>query len=112
MAHHCDYEDRIEIEYDYETERRYLVRVVNASWKDYSLDVMKEIEPNVLIDEPRFYYRNIEYCNMGGYLVEFPGEVYRYRYRMDKYTKQLPLKFLDVRQQNQTSNAGFVPLGV
>lgn len=89
MAHHCNYEDRIEIEYDYETERRYLVRVVNASYKDYSLDVMKEIEPNVLADEPRFYYRNIAFVNMGGYLVEFPGEVYRYRYSMEKYTKQL-----------------------
>lgn len=89
MAHHCDYVDRIEIEYDYETERRYLVRVVNASWKEYSLDVMKEIEPNVLVNEPLFYYRNIEFCNMGGYLVEFPGEVYRYRYNQGKYTKAL-----------------------
>lgn len=89
MAHHCDYEDRIEIEYDYETERRYLVRVVNAAWKGYNLDVMKEIEPNVLVDEPRFYYRNIAFVNMGGYLVEFPGEVYNYRYGQGKYTKQL-----------------------
>jgi hypothetical protein len=50
---------------------------------------MKEIEPNVLVDEPRFYYRNIAFVNMGGYLVEFPGEVYNYRYGQGKYTKQL-----------------------
>lgn len=86
MAHHCEYVDRIEIEYDYETETRYLVRIVNARYKDNSLDVMKEIEPNVLENEPVYYYRNIEFSNMGGYLVSFPGEVYRYRYSLDKYT--------------------------
>ena len=42
MAHHCEYVDRIEIEYDYETETRYLVRVVNARYKGNNLDVMKE----------------------------------------------------------------------
>ena len=86
MAHHCEYVDRIEIEYDYETETRYLVRIVNARYKNNSLDVMKEIEPNVLENEPVYYYRNIEFSNMGGYLVSFPGEVYRYRYSLDKYT--------------------------
>ena len=100
MAHHCDYVDRIEIECDYETERRYLVRVVNASWKEYSLDVMREIEANVLVDEPRFYYRNIEYCNMGGYLVKFPGEVYRQRYSLDKYIVKLD-DWTDCRAQFQ-----------
>ena len=86
MAHHCEYVDRIEIEYDYETERRYLVRVVNARYKNQSLDVMREIEGGVLDDELYFWYRNIEFSNMGGYLVSFPGEVYRYRYSLDKYT--------------------------
>ena len=89
MAHHCEYVDRIEIEYDYETERRYLVRVVNARWKNQSLDVMREIEGGVLDDELYFWYRNIEFTNMGGYLVEFPGEVYRQRYSMNKYTVRL-----------------------
>lgn len=89
MAHHCEYVDRIEIEYDYETETRYLVRVVNARWKEYSLDVMREIEGGVLDDELYYYYRNIGYTNMGGYLVEFPGEVYRYHYSLDKYTVRL-----------------------
>ena len=86
MAHHCEYVDRIEIEYDYETETRYLVRVVNARYKEKSLDVMREIESGVLDDELYFWYRNIEFSNMGGYLVSFPGEVYRYRYSLDKYT--------------------------
>ena len=89
MAHHCEYVDRIEIEYDYETERRYLVRIVNARYKENKLDVMKEIEPNVLEGEPVYYYRNIEFSNMGGYLVSFPGEVYRYRYSLDKYTVKI-----------------------
>ena len=86
MAHHCEYVDRIEIEYDYETETRYLVRIVNARYKGNSLDVMREIEGGVLDDELYFWYRNIEYTNIGGYLVSFPGEVYRYRYSLDKYT--------------------------
>lgn len=89
MAHHCEYVDRIEIEYDYETETRYLVRIVNARYKDNSLDVMREIEGGVLDDELYFWYRNIEFSNMGGYLVSFPGEVYRYRYSLDKYTVRL-----------------------
>ena len=89
MAHHCEYVDRIEVEYDYETETRYLVRVVNARYKENNLDVMKEIEPNVLENEPVYFYRNIEFSNMGGYLVSFPGEVYRYRYSLDKYTVKI-----------------------
>ena len=46
MGHHCEYVDRIEVEYDYETEQKYLCRVVNARWKEHSLDVYKELEDN------------------------------------------------------------------
>lgn len=89
MGHHCDFVDRIEIEYDYETERRYLERIVTASWKDYSLDVMRELEEDVTEDEIRFYYRNLELSTIGGYTVSFPGEIYRPRYSSQKVTQRL-----------------------
>lgn len=69
MGHHCDFVDRIEIEYDYETERRYLERIVTASYRAYSLDVMRELEEDATDDEIRFYYRNLELSTMGGYTV-------------------------------------------
>lgn len=89
MGHHCDYVDRIEIAYDYETERRYLERIVTASYKAYSLDVMRELEEDATGDEIRFYYRNLELSTMGGYTVSFPGEVYRPRYSSRKETQRL-----------------------
>ena len=74
MGHHCEYVDRIEIEYDYETEQKYLYRVVNARWKEHSLDVYKELEDNTYYGKDCIFARNILFCNMGGYLVTFPGE--------------------------------------
>ena len=74
MGHHCEYVDRIEIEYDYETEQKYLCRVVNARWKEHRLDVYKELEDNTYYGKDCIFARNILYCSMGGYLVTFPGE--------------------------------------
>ena len=87
MGHHCEYVDRIEIEYDYETDRSFLVRYVNAKYKNNSLDVMMEYEPGITPN--RFFYRNIEFFNMGGYLVTFPGEQERMRYCDGKRTVKL-----------------------
>ena len=86
MGHHCSYVDRIEIEYDYETQRRYLERIVTASYKAYSLDVMREVEEE---DGTKYYYRNLELSSMGGYTVSFPGETYKPRYSSEKVTQRL-----------------------
>ena len=79
MAHQCDFEDRIEIEYDWETERQFLVRTVRADWNDKKnkqlkqLDVYKEYESGTYYEENRFFARNIV-STMMGYLVFYPGE--------------------------------------
>lgn len=79
MAHQCYYEDRIEIEYDWETERQFLVRTVRADWYDKKnsqlkqLDVYKEYETGTYYENNRFFARNIV-STMMGYLVFYPGE--------------------------------------
>ena len=79
MAHQATYYDRIEIEYDWETERQYLVRTVRADWfskkerKLYSLDVYREYELGTYYEENRFFARNIV-STMMGYLVYYPNE--------------------------------------
>lgn len=79
MAHQCYYEDRIEIEYDWETERQFLVRTVRADWYDRKksqlkqLDVYKEYETGTYYENNRFFARNIV-STMMGYLVFYPGE--------------------------------------
>lgn len=73
MAHQCEYLDRIEVEYDYETERQFLVRTVTAYWKDKQLDVYKEYESGTWYQKDRFFARNIVHTTMG-YLVYFPNE--------------------------------------
>lgn len=74
MAHRCEFEDRIEIYNDYETEQRCLVRMVRATYKTMSLDVYKEYEECSCYGMDNTFARNLMYCNMGGYLVTFPGE--------------------------------------
>ena len=79
MAHQCYYEDRIEIEYDWETERQFLVRTVRADWYDKKnsqlkqLDVYREYETGTYYGNDRFFARNIV-STMMGYLVFYPGE--------------------------------------
>lgn len=79
MAHQCYYEDRIEIEYDWENERQFLVRTVRADWYDKKnkqlkqLDVYKEYETGTYYENNRFFARNIV-STMMGYLVFYPGE--------------------------------------
>jgi len=79
MAHQCYYEDRIEIECDWETERQFLVRTVRADWYDRKksqlkqLDVYKEYETGTYYGNDRFFARNIV-STMMGYLVFYPGE--------------------------------------
>lgn len=51
-----------------------LVRIVNARFKDYSLDVLKEYEDGTI------YTRNVVYSFYGYHLVNFPGEKIKPRY--------------------------------
>ena len=79
MAHQAFYFDRIEIEYDYETERAFLVRTVRADWFDKKnrqlkqLDVYREYETGTYYEEQRFFARNVV-STMMGYLVFYPNE--------------------------------------
>lgn len=77
MAHHTENTERIKIE------NGQLVRIVTATYKDYSLDVLKEYE------DGNMYARNLEFSNMAGWLVTFPGEKVRYRYGMGSYIQKL-----------------------
>lgn len=92
MAHHCLYKDRIEIYYDYEVEKKYLVRVINASWKDKDLDVYAEIEAGSYY-ENLYFSRNLIYAyGGGGYLVSFPGEKSRSSYYCYQYQTEVTLE--------------------
>lgn len=62
MAHKATFTDRIEVE------DNKIVRIVNAAWKDKTLDVYKQY----LDGECYVKHVNFSYC--GGYTVEFPGE--------------------------------------
>lgn len=79
MAHQATYIDRIEVETDWETERKFLVRTVKADWYDKkqcqlkSLDVYREYETGTYYGKDRFFARNIV-STMMGYLVYYPGE--------------------------------------
>ena len=76
MAHHCKFYRRFEIENDNE-----LVIISRASWKNYSCDVYK-----FNITKNKAYYReNLQFVNLGGYLVDFPSEKIRYRYGSESY---------------------------
>ncbi len=80
MAHNAVYFDRIEIEYDYETQRRYLVRTVRAEWFDKkhkelkTLDVYRELETGTWYEDERFFARNLVFASIGGWMVYFPNE--------------------------------------
>jgi hypothetical protein len=79
MAHQATYYDRIEVETDWETERKFLVRTVRADWYDKknkelkSLDVYKEYETGTYYGKDRFFARNLV-STMMGYLVFYPNE--------------------------------------
>lgn len=77
MAHHTENTERLEIE------NGQIVRIVTATYKDFSLDVLKEYEDGT------FYARNLEWSNMAGWLVTFPGEKVRYRYTNGSYIQEL-----------------------
>lgn len=73
MAHICTFMDRIEVETDWETEQKYLVRTARAYWKDKQLDVYKEYEKGTYYGDERFFARHLM-CGMCGYTVYFVGE--------------------------------------
>lgn len=98
MAHQATYIDRIEVETDWETERKFLVRTVKADWYDKkenrvrTLDVYKEYETGTYYGTERFFARNIV-STMMGYLVYYPGERIiqtGYWYGGDQYAPNVP----------------------
>lgn len=80
MAHKATYELELTVE------DGCLVLTNWASWKDKRLDIYKY---NFTTNKKYIRYGNVEFNYIGGWLVEFPNEVLRYRYGRSKYTVEL-----------------------
>ena len=72
--HKCSYTDRIEIQ------NKKITRIIKASYNDKSVEVFKENEKSQYLSRYLYYY------NICGYLVEFPGEIEKYKYGSGSYT--------------------------
>ena len=88
MAHKADYYLRLQVENENE-----LVLVNEARWKNYSLDIYK-----YNITKNQAYMRANVKLNLGGWLVDFPGEVVKTWYFHDKVTvKTYPFEKITVK---------------
>ena len=73
--HKCSYTDRIEIQ------NKKITRIIKASYNDKSVEVFKENEKSQYLSRYLYYY------NICGYLVEFPGEIEKYKYGSGSYVQ-------------------------
>ena len=73
MAHKCTYRDELTLI------DGMLACKVYAQYKDMELDVFYELE-----NGKKYVRGNLSYEWLGGYLVDFPGEVKKYRYTSGK----------------------------
>ena len=73
MAHKCSYRDELTLI------DGMLACKVYAKYKDMELDVFYELE-----NGKKYVRGNLSYEWLGGYLVDFPGEVKKYRYTSGK----------------------------
>lgn len=78
MGHHTYNIERLEIE------NGELVRIIEAQWKNYKLDVYKEY-----LDSGKVLRRNMEFTYLAGWVVYFPGEIYKIPYSSYRDVKGL-----------------------
>ena len=75
MAHKADYSLRLTIE------DNNLVLIQYAEWKNHILDIVKY---NFTENQCYIRWGNVDYYNLGGWLVQFPDEKVRLRYSYEK----------------------------
>lgn len=75
MGHKCSYSDKL----IWDKTKNQFFRLITAYYKDKSLDVAKVYEDGTI------YARNLTFSYIGGYCVDFPGEIVKYRYSSEKH---------------------------
>lgn len=89
-----------------EVEAGHVIRLVYAWWKEHKVLIYKET------DEGEFYIKNCDYCYMGGWLIEIPGEYVKGSYggpgyyvkEYDWYKIKKECSFIDINTQRRKIN--------